>query len=198
MIPEGLSAPLRTIYCVGRNYAAHAKELGNEVPETPLVFLKPASAALASGGILELPKGSSRVDHEVEVVVGIGEGGRRRYAVGIDFTARDWQADAKKKGDPWLRSKGQRGFAALGPFVDAEPPFAFSLSVNGKLRQKGATKDMTFSIDALLAHVGETYGLGPGDVVFTGTPEGVAPLAPGDAVEAKLGDGLSILRVAVR
>src|SRR5271154_634805 len=94
------------IVCVGRNYAEHAKELGNEVPASPLIFLKPAGALLKNGGTLILPPQSSRVDHEVEVVVGIHADGRPRYAIGIDVTARDLQAEAKKKGEPWTLSKG--------------------------------------------------------------------------------------------
>lgn len=197
MIPPGLGAPLRTIYCVGRNYALHAQELGHDVPSSPLVFLKPASAALFSGGTLKLPAASQRVDHELEVVVGIAAGGARRVAVGIDFTARDLQAAAKKKGDPWTLSKGFKGFAGLGNFVEAPGPYAFSLAVNGAPRQKGDTRDMVFAIPALLAYIDETFGLGEGDVIFTGTPAGVAPLAAGDRITAELGGGLSRLELTV-
>lgn len=193
--PPGLGVPARTIYCVGRNYALHAKELGNEVPSIPLIFLKPASAVLLTGGTLRLPAQSARVDHEVELVVGIAQGGTRRYAVGIDFTARDLQAKAKKAGEPWTLSKGFKGFAALGPFVEAAPPFRFELSVNGQVRQKGDTGAMVFPIDALLSYIDETFGLGEGDLVYTGTPAGVAPLSRGDRVRAQLGDGLSVLEL---
>src|SRR5687767_6164251 len=123
--PAGLGAPLRTVYCVGRNYAEHAAELGHAVPSSPLVFLKPASAALYSGEYLELPPSSRRVDHEVEVVAGVCGDGAVRYAIGIDVTARDLQAEARQKGDPWTLSKGFKGFAVLGEFVDAKPPFPF-------------------------------------------------------------------------
>lgn len=182
---------------MGRNYALHAKELGNEVPSSPLVFLKPASAALYSGETLRLPAASARVDHELEVVVGIAKGGARRVAVGIDFTARDLQAEAKKKGDPWTLSKGFKGFAAMGNFVEAFAPYEFSLSVNGVRRQRGDTRAMVFSIPDLLAYVTETFGLGEGDVIYTGTPEGVAPLKPGDKLSAELGGGLSRLDLTV-
>lgn len=198
MKPAGLLAPVRTIYCVGRNYAEHAKELGNAVPKAPLIFLKPASAVMASGGTLRLPAGSNRVDHEVELVVAVGESGARRYAVGVDFTARDWQLACKKSGEPWTLSKGLKGFAGLGDFIDAKPPFSFSLSVNGAVRQKGDTREMVFPIDRLLAYIDETFGLGPGDLVFTGTPAGVAPLASGDKLEAELGSGLSRFSIEVR
>lgn len=195
--PPGLGAPLRTIYCVGRNYALHAAELGNEVPTTPLIFLKPASAALYDGETLKLPASSRRVDHEVEVVAGVGADGRVRYAVGIDFTARDLQLEQKKKGEPWTLSKGFRGFAAFGAFVEAQPPFEFWLAVNGARRQTGDTRQMVFMIDALLSYIDETFGLAPGDVVFTGTPAGVAPLKSGDSIEAVLGEKLSRLHVTV-
>ncbi len=193
----GLDVPVRTIYCVGRNYALHAKELGNAVPSEPLLFLKPASAVLLSGGTLKLPARSQRVDHEVEVVVGIAKGDARRYAIGIDLTARDLQAEAKKKGDPWTLAKGFKGFAALGRFVEAKPPFTFSLSVNGAVRQKGDTRDMVFAIDALLQYIDRTFGLGEGDLVYTGTPEGVAPLSAGDAIEAALDATASRLTLSV-
>jgi 2-keto-4-pentenoate hydratase/2-oxohepta-3-ene-1,7-dioic acid hydratase in catechol pathway len=195
--PPGLGAPLRTIYCVGRNYALHALELGNEVPPFPLIFLKPASAALFTGETLTLPVSSRRVDHEVEIVAGIGTDGKVRYAIGIDFTARDLQLDAKKKGDPWTLSKGFKGFAAFGAFVEAEPPFEFSLSVNGVQRQRGDTRQMVFQIETLLGYISETFGLSAGDVVFTGTPAGVAPLKGGDVIEAALGAGLSRLSLTV-
>jgi 2-keto-4-pentenoate hydratase/2-oxohepta-3-ene-1,7-dioic acid hydratase in catechol pathway len=195
--PAGLGAPLRTVYCVGRNYAEHAAELGNSVPTTPLVFLKPAAAALYSGEWLELPPSSSRVDHEVEVVAGICGDGTVRYAIGIDFTARDLQQAARKKGDPWTLSKGFKGFAALGEFVGGLPPFPFSISVNGVKRQTGDTRQMVHSIDKLIGYVNETFGLGRGDVLFTGTPAGVGPLKDGDVIEAELGMGLSRLSLTV-
>jgi 2-keto-4-pentenoate hydratase/2-oxohepta-3-ene-1,7-dioic acid hydratase in catechol pathway len=195
--PVGLGAPLRTVYCVGRNYVEHAAELGHPVPSKPLVFLKPAAAALFSGEWLGLPPSSRRVDHEVEVVAGVCGDGRIRYAVGIDFTARDLQAQAREKGDPWTLSKGFKGFAALGDFIDAVPPFPFSLSVNGAVRQRGDTREMVFSIDRLLAYVDETFGLGRGDIVYTGTPAGVGPLKDGDVVSAELGTGLSRLTLTV-
>lgn len=195
--PPGLGAPLRTVYCVGRNYALHAAELGNDVPSSPMIFLKPASAALFTGETLTLPAASQRVDHEVEVVVGVAPDGALKYAIGVDFTARDLQLEAKKKGEPWTLSKGFKGFAALGPFVDAALPLEFTLSVNGVQRQKGDTRQMVFSIEALAAHISETFGLGAGDVIFTGTPAGVAPLKAGDAVEAELCPGLSRLSLTV-
>ncbi len=197
MMLPGLDHPLGTIWCIGRNYAAHARELGNAVPEAPVVFLKPASAVLAPGGDLVLPKSSARVDHEVELVVGLGKGKKPVYAVGVDFTARDVQEKLKKAGLPWTTAKGLPGFAAIGPFAAGEPPFELTLSVNGAVRQKGSTRDMLWSVPQLIAHLDETFGLREGDVIYTGTPPGVAPLQSGDRIEAALG-GLSRLTIAVR
>ncbi|MDE2491511.1 MAG: fumarylacetoacetate hydrolase family protein [Elusimicrobia bacterium] len=200
MILPGLDVPLGAIWCVGRNYAAHARELGNEVPSEPVVFLKPAGAALLSGGTLRPPADSARVDHEVELVAARAADGSLRMAVGIDFTARDVQDRLKAKGLPWTLAKARRGFAAFGPFVPARLPAELSLSVNGAVRQRGTTADMLWPVERLIAYLDETFGLGSGDVVFTGTPPGVGPVAPGDRLEASLGGGLSrlSLRVAER
>ena len=197
MILPGLDLPLGTIWCVGRNYAEHAKELGNEVPAEPVIFLKPASSVLLSGGILRLPSDSKRVDHEVELVIARAKDGSLRAAVGIDFTARDVQEGLKKKGLSWTLAKGRRGFAALGPFAPATLPAPLTLSVNGEVRQSGNTADMIFSPQALLEYLETIYGLGPGDIVFTGTPSGVAPVVSGDRIEAALGLGQSRLTVTV-
>ncbi len=193
----GLDVALGTVWCVGRNYAEHAKELGNAVPAAPMIFLKPASAVVLSGGTLRLPADSKRVDHEVELVVARAADGSLRMAVGVDFTARDLQEEAKKKGQPWTDAKGRPGFAALGAFVPAVLPAALNLSVNGALRQRGTTADMIFPVPRLLEHLDARFGLRPGDIVFTGTPSGVAPVVPGDRVEADLGGGLSRLTLSV-
>lgn len=194
-IPPGLDRPVGTIWCVGRNYAEHARELGNEVPGEPVVFLKPASALLLDGGTLRLPPDSRRVDHEVELVAAVGP--EPRMAVGIDFTARDLQQEAKAKGLPWTSSKGRPGFAAVGGFTPLRADCAFSLSVNGAVRQRGRTADMLWPVARLLDLLDRTYGLREGDLVFTGTPAGVAPVAGGDRIEARLDDGSSVLRLAV-
>lgn len=187
MTLPGLDAPLATIWCVGRNYAAHAKELGNPVPAEPVIFTKPASSVVLDGGVLPLPPDSARVDHEVELVVGLGKGKKPVYAVGIDFTARDIQDRLKKEGLPWALAKARRGFAAIGPFGPASLPQELALAVNGETRQKGSTKDMLFDVPRLLAYLDEKFGLGEGDLVFTGTPPGVGPLKKGDRIEASLG-----------
>jgi len=196
MILPGLSAPVRTIYCIGRNYAEHARELGNEIPREPVVFLKPASSIMLSGGVLKLPLQSKRVDHEVEVVVAVGP--KRLFAVGIDFTARDLQQAAKEKGLPWTLAKGLPGFAAVGSFVEAKLPLEFSLSVNGEARQRGNTGDMIFPVEGILNYLDKTYGLGDGDIIFTGTPAGVSPLKSGDRIAAELAGGLSRLELTVQ
>lgn len=188
MTLPGLDAPLATIWCVGRNYAAHAKELGNPVPAEPVIFLKPQSAVVLDGGTLPLPKDSARVDHEVELVVGLGQGKVPVYAVGIDFTARDVQDRLKKEGLPWTLAKARRGFAAVGPFAAAALPQTLTLKVNGQARQQGSTADMLFDVPKLLAYLDEKFGLAEGDIVFTGTPPGVGPLKAGDTVEAALGN----------
>ncbi|MFI5345236.1 MAG: fumarylacetoacetate hydrolase family protein [Elusimicrobiota bacterium] len=193
----GLDAPLGTIWCVGRNYAEHAKELGNAVPAAPVNFLKPASSVLLSGGVLRLPADSKRVDHEVELVVSRAADGSMLAAVGIDFTARDIQEELKKKGLPWTMAKGRPGFAALGPFVSMNLPASLTLTVNGETRQHGTTADMIFSVPALISYLDEKFGLRPGDIVFTGTPSGVGPVVPGDRVEAALGEGASRLTLTV-
>jgi len=193
----GLDVPLGTIWCVGRNYAEHAKELGNAVPTAPLIFLKPASSVVFSGGTLRLPADSKRVDHEVELVIARAGNGALLMAVGVDFTARDLQEEAKKKGQPWVDAKGRPGFAALGSFVPAVLPAELTLSVNGAVRQKGSTSDMIFSVPKLLEYLDGRFGLQPGDIVFTGTPAGVAPVAADDRIEASLRGGASRLTLSV-
>jgi 2-keto-4-pentenoate hydratase/2-oxohepta-3-ene-1,7-dioic acid hydratase in catechol pathway len=195
MILPGMNRPVGSIWCVGRNYADHAKEMGSEVPASPMVFLKPASALLLDGGILRLPSDSRRVDHEVEMVVACGQA--LMMAVGIDFTARDLQDEAKKKGLPWTSSKSRPGFAAVGNFIPLALPAELELSVDGHLRQRGTTKDMIFSVEALIEHLDRVYGLSDGDLVFTGTPAGVAPVSGGASVEALLNGGASRLALTV-
>ena len=213
MIPPG--SPLRPgkIVCIGRNYAAHARELGNEVPEAPLLFLKPSTALVGDGGTVLLPPQTTDVHHEVELVVRIGRGGKRipeadalghvdAYAVGLDLTARDVQSAAKKAGHPWSVAKGFDTFAPLGSFAPAaavpDPQaLRIRLRVNGELRQDGTTADMLHPVAALVAYVSTVFTLEPGDLLYTGTPEGVGPVHDGDVLEAEV-TGLPVLRVTVR
>jgi 2-keto-4-pentenoate hydratase/2-oxohepta-3-ene-1,7-dioic acid hydratase in catechol pathway len=184
------------IVCVGRNYVAHARELGNEVPERPLLFLKPPSAVVGAGESIELPPESARVEFEGEIGVVVGRRLRRasaedaRAAVrGIvavnDVTARDLQrADGQ-----WTRAKGFDTFCPVGPEAPAPDDLA-SLAVvtrvNGEERQRGSASEMAFDIPALLAYVSGIMTLEPGDLVATGTPAGVGPLAAGDVVEVEV------------
>ncbi len=198
--PRPRLAPVepRKILCVGRNYRAHAKELGNEVPVEPMLFYKPATSLLAQGGVVMLPPASvsSRVEHEAELALVIGErlkGASEEAAaravfgltIACDVTARDLQ----KKDGQWWRAKGMDTFCPVGPVVvTGLDPHALSITcrVNGAVRQDGKTSDMIFSVARVLAHVSETITLEPGDLVLTGTPEGVGPLAPGDSVEIEV------------
>lgn len=204
---SGNKMPVGDVYCIGRNYAAHAKELNNPVPKEPMVFLKPASSIVSSGEDIILPKQSSDVHHEVEVCVVLGDTSRNMtleqaeaaiagYAIGVDVTARDIQQKAKEKGHPWSVAKGFATFAPLGPFVDADAvenhaDLSLELRINSEVRQQGNTKDMIFSIPYLISFLSGIFDLQTGDLIFTGTPEGVGPVNNGDRLEAVLGDGLS-------
>ncbi len=201
------------LFCIGRNYASHAREMNSEVPTTPMVFIKPSTTLVGTGGEVVLPPASKEVHHEVELVVVIGRRGKdipevramdyvAGYAVGLDMTARDLQAAAKKNGQPWTVAKGFDTFAPLGPIAPAarlaDPhACAIQLTINGALRQQGATSDMIFSIPRLIAYCSSVFTLLPGDLIFTGTPEGVGPVQPGDVLEATVA-GLPPLSVTVR
>jgi 2-keto-4-pentenoate hydratase/2-oxohepta-3-ene-1,7-dioic acid hydratase in catechol pathway len=195
------------VICVGRNYRAHAKELGNEVPSEPLLFLKPPSAVIAHEESIVLPRESARVEHEGELAVVIGRRARRvavedvasiieGYTVANDVTARDLQ----RKDVQFTRGKGFDTFCPLGPALVRERPSldaSISVLVNGARRQHGHLRDMVFSIDVLIAFISDVMTLEPGDVILTGTPEGVGPLLAGDAVEVTI-DGVGTLRNSVR
>ena len=194
------------IVCVGRNYASHAKELGNVLPERPLLFLKPPSALIANGDAIVMPRVSQRVDHESEIGVILaarlrhaGEDEARAAIAGVtcvnDVTARDLQ----RKDNQWTRAKGFDTFCPAGPQVT---PVAsdFDLTtlevfcrVNGTLRQHGRATDMAFPIPFLLSYISQIMTLEPGDLVATGTPEGVGPLVEGDVVEVEI-TGVGVLR----
>ncbi len=184
------------VVCVGRNYREHARELGNEVPSTPLVFIKPINAVIEDRDPIVLPSGIGRVDFEGEIGIVIGKRIRKaseeeaieavRGIVAVnDVSARDLQ-----KSDPqWWRAKGYDTFCPIGPESRGRPDFdalEVVTRVNGSPRQRGLSKDMAFSIPFLLAFISGAMTLEPGDVVATGTPEGVGPLAPGDEVEVEV------------
>lgn len=193
---EPLPAPSK-IVCVGRNYAAHARELGNDVPERPLLFLKPTTTLVGSGEAIVLPADSARVEHEGEIGVVIGHRARHvsaaeamacvaAYVPLNDVTARDLQ----RLDVQFTRAKSYDTFCPVGPPVPAAGvdwrELEVTCAVNGAERQRGRTADMAFGIPALLAYITRIMTLLPGDVVATGTPEGVGPLADGDEVEVAL------------
>lgn len=184
------------IVCIGRNYGAHARELGNTVPDEPVVFLKPESALVPLGGPLILPAFSQDVHHEVELVYTIARRNGRavadRVTLGLDLTARDLQRALKEKGLPWEKAKAFDGSAyvaearlALESFP-ADHPIDFMLKRNGHVVQSGHSGEMIFDVHTLIAHVERYMLLQPGDLLFTGTPAGVGPLAPGDRLEGYL------------
>jgi 2-keto-4-pentenoate hydratase/2-oxohepta-3-ene-1,7-dioic acid hydratase in catechol pathway len=191
------------IFCVGRNYAEHAKELGNAIPEAPVIFMKPDTALLAPGAKFEYPSFTSDLHYEIELVLRIGKTAKNIPAanalscvdaitVGIDFTARDVQAGLKSKGLPWEKAKAWDNSAIVGewkPFNGAAgSEILFSLTKNGQTAQSGTTQDMIYSFETLLEHISGYFTLSPGDLVYTGTPAGVGPCLPGDTLAGFLGD----------
>lgn len=192
------------IICVGRNYADHIEELKNERPTAPVIFIKPDTALLRPGEDFYLPDFSNEIHHELEVVVKINRVGKyidekfaHKYydevALGVDFTARDLQTVLKTKGLPWELAKGFNGSAPVSDFIPKKElgdlgHLDFSLSVNGEVRQKGNTSMMLYSIDYLIAFVSKYFTLKTGDLLFTGTPKGVAAVKAGDELVGKLGE----------
>ena len=203
------------IICIGRNYADHATELGNSIPTEPLFFLKPDSAILAHRHPFYLPDWSEEIHYEVELLVRISKLGKsiapefaHRYydaiSLGIDFTARDIQAEVKAKGHPWEKAKAFDGSAVISrewlPLDSNQKGLQnkrFRLECNGEVVQQGQSKHMLFDIDQLIAYVSKFMTLKLGDVIFTGTPSGVGPVKPGDNLEGFLEDR-SMFRVPIR
>jgi 2-keto-4-pentenoate hydratase/2-oxohepta-3-ene-1,7-dioic acid hydratase in catechol pathway len=198
------------IVCIGRNYVAHAKELGHEVPTEPLLFLKPPSALLGPGGTVVLPPESARVEHEAELAVVVGRRAKNvakedalahvfGYTCACDVTARDLQ----RKDVQFTRAKGFDTFCPLGPWIETEleltPSAAARIQcrVGGQTRQDGTTDRMVFDVPTLVAYVSRMMTLEPGDVILTGTPEGVGPLVAGDALEVEI-SGIGVLALRVR
>ena len=192
------------IICIGRNYADHAKELGNSVPTEPVFFCKPDSAILPKGNPMMSPEWTNDLHYEVELVLRIDRLGKNipvefahRYyneiGLGIDFTARDVQDEMKKKGLPWEKAKGFDGSAVISAdFISKEilgsSPIHFSLQKNGKLVQSGSSEDMIFGFDQIISYVSKYMTLKIGDFIFTGTPSGVGPVVAGDELEGRLSD----------
>jgi 2-keto-4-pentenoate hydratase/2-oxohepta-3-ene-1,7-dioic acid hydratase in catechol pathway len=201
------------IICIGRNYTNHIAELQNERPTEPVVFMKPDSAIVLKQHPFVLPEFSDDVHHEIELIVKINKVGKyiepkfaHKYydeiSVGIDFTARDLQAKLKDKGLPWEKAKAFDGSAVIGEFVSKEQ-FAslenvnFELIKNGALAQKGNSSLMLWKIDELVAYVSQFFTLKIGDIIFTGTPEGVAAVQPDDVLEGYL-EGQQLFRIQVK
>ncbi len=209
--------PVHRIYCVGRNYAEHAQEMGFTGREPPFFFMKPADAVVpvADGqtGAIDYPSLTANLHHEIELVVAIGIGGRNikaadaarhiwGYAVGLDMTRRDLQGEMKKQGRPWCIGKAFDQSAPIGPIV----PYAktgellagaITLSVNGSVKQKGDLKELIWSVNETIEQLSAAWELKPGDLIFSGTPAGVAAVVRGDVMEGSVA-GLPLLRVAVR
>lgn len=189
---------IRNIYCIGRNYKLHALELGNEVPDEPLVFTKPSHAVVPmNGNVIELPGDVGEVHFELEIVLHIGRDYEQGIdtdqlidgmTLGLDLTLRDVQSKLKAKGQPWLAAKGFKGSAALSNWFayPGEAKLAqneFALVRSGEEAQRGNSRDMLFPVSELIHHVGTNFGLSAGDIIYTGTPAGVAALRDGDAIE---------------
>jgi fumarylpyruvate hydrolase len=209
-VPERF--PVRRIYCVGRNYAAHAREMGGDpTREAPFFFTKPGDAVVETDSDIPYPPLTEDLHHEVELVLAIGAAGQDLslenaaeriwgWAVGVDLTRRDLQAEAKAHGRPWDASKGFDFSAPLGPIVPrrqlASPEGRIRLSVEGQLRQDGRLADMIWSPAEIVAQASHLWRLEPGDLIFTGTPDGVGPIGPGERVEAEI-DGLPPLTFTI-
>jgi 2-keto-4-pentenoate hydratase/2-oxohepta-3-ene-1,7-dioic acid hydratase in catechol pathway len=191
---------VQNIYCVGRNYALHAKELGNAVPVEPVIFLKPNTSLVFNEGTILLPKNSHDVHYEVEIVLLMGHKKIEGIGIGIDVTARDIQEKLKSEKLPWTLAKGLKTFAPVSEFVSykkTKKPLEFSLSINGVQKQIGNSKDMIFSFKTLVEFLEEKFGLVEGDLIFTGTPSGVGKINANDDLLASL-SGLLQLRVNAR
>ncbi|WP_256004252.1 fumarylacetoacetate hydrolase family protein [Pedobacter deserti] len=201
------------IIAIGRNYAAHAKELSNPVPETPVIFLKPDTALLRDGKPFYIPDFSSDIHYELEVILKICKEGKHisekfasnyyeEIGLGIDFTARDIQAKHKEKGLPWELAKAFDHSAAISNFLPKSDfqdiyNLDFRLDVNGETKQLGNTRDMIFSFDNIISFISKYITLKKGDLIFTGTPEGVGRIVPGDKLQAWL-CGQELLKFDIR
>ena len=204
--------PVRRIFCVGRNYAAHAREMGNDDREPPFFFTKPADAIVPSGSTIPYALRTENFHHEAELVVALGGGGTNvpvakasslvyGYAIGIDLTRRDLQSDARDHGRPWDTSKGFDRSAPIGAIRPVSTGGILEsariwLSVNGKIRQDANVADMTWKVPEIIAELSTLFEIAPGDLIYTGTPAGVGPLVRGDAVEAGI-DGLDPLSIRI-
>ncbi len=204
--------PIRRIFCVGRNYAEHVREMGNDAKGAPIFFSKPADALVANGAAIPYPSNTANLHHEIELVLAIGKGGADiakgnalshvyGYAVGCDLTRRDRQGEAKKAGAPWDIAKGFDGSAPVAPLTPAASCGHLAkgriwLAVNGAVRQESDIAEMIWGVPEIIAHLSRSFALAPGDLIFTGTPSGVGPLVAGDTVVGGI-EGLSELRFTI-
>lgn len=195
----------RKIVAIGRNYAEHAKELGNAVPSKPLIFLKPTSSIIHKDDSIEIPKEVTQLHHEIELAVVIGKDGKNisaanamehvaGYSLSLDMTARNLQDEAKAKGHPWTIAKGYDTFTPMGDFIprgliDDPQDVILKLEIDGTAKQNGSTKDMIFPITSIIAHVSRIMTLEKGDIILTGTPSGVGPVRAGSLLFGTLLDG---------
>ncbi|MCB2203896.1 fumarylacetoacetate hydrolase family protein [bacterium] len=202
LLPDSQSIKAGTIYCIGRNYIKHIQELENEFNAEPVLFLKPAASLITGERQIELPAFSSDVHHETEIVLLVGKEGRNiseenalqhvtGVGIGLDLTARDTQKALRDKGLPWTVSKGFETAACVSDFLPLQrlgelSRLRFSLRVNGEMRQEGDSSLMIFSIPKIIAYISSIVTLLPGDLIYTGTPHGVAPIAGGDRLELSL------------
>lgn len=200
------------IFCIGRNYADHAKELDNQIPDEPIVFMKPKSALVQNHTPFYYPEFTNELHYEVEIVLRINKNGKyvqprnaKNYynsvSVGIDFTARDLQNELKDNGLPWEKSKAFDNSAAIGTLVDVNGldinNINFSLKKNGEVVQSANTGDMIFKVDDIISHISGFFSLNIGDLIFTGTPAGVGECVVGDKLEAFL-ENEKVLEIVVK
>jgi fumarylpyruvate hydrolase len=201
VVGEDALYPVRRIFCVGRNYAGHAREMGSDPNrEPPFYFTKPANALVPGGGAIPYPPGTTNLHHEIELVVALSGPAYRAtpqeaaatifgYAVGLDMTRRDLQNQAKDKGRPWCLGKAFEFSAPISPLLRNTVPLAsgaISLDVNGQTRQSGDLDEMIWPIPEIISHLSQYYHLDRGDIIFTGTPEGVGPVVAGDTLTGRV------------
>ena len=202
LLPPGKKYSVGKILCLGQNYADHAKEMGSKAPSSPIIFLKPSTAIIENGQPIVLPQMSKDVHHEVELTVLLGKRGKNiprenayefveGYGIGLDMTMRDLQKEAKAAGNPWSIAKGFDTSAPLSPFTPKKSikdpdNLEITLSVNGTECQRSNTSNMIFKIDFIIAFLSTIFTLEEGDVIYTGTPEGVGRVSAGDVIDAEI------------
>lgn len=210
---SGTEYPIGKILCIGRNYAEHIRELGNETPDAPVIFMKPASSVIGDGGTIVIPPYSRDCHHEAELAVLIGTAGKdisperaldhvAGYGVAIDLTLRDVQAELKKKGLPWDIAKGFDTACPLSAFAPADrvadpQDLRIILTVNGGTRQDGSTALMIHPVREIISYLSGIFSLEPGDVILTGTPAGVSAIVSGDKLDAEI-PGVARLQTTVK